>query len=150
MKNQNLKLVLISLGLVCAFFFAACGADGAAQTPRPTRAGGVATALPAVPAAYAGKVNPLAGDAAAIEAGKAAFEAACVSCHGAGGLGDGAAGSSLVPKPANLVEIQKVAGDDFLFWRVSRGKEGTSMVAWENVFNEKQIWQLVAYLRTLK
>src|SRR3989338_6874256 len=40
-----------------------------------------------------------AGDAAA---GKAHFDKLCVSCHGAGGKGDGPVASALKPPPSNL------------------------------------------------
>ena len=57
---------------------------------------------------------------------------------------------ALDPAPKNLAELQTRAGDDYLFWRISTGKEGTSMVSWLGVLTEEQIWQAVAYIRTLK
>jgi mono/diheme cytochrome c family protein len=71
-------------------------------------------------------------------------------CHGAQGHGDGPAGQSLEPRPRNLAELQPKAGDDFLFWRISEGKPGTSMVAWKGILTEERIWQVVSFLRTLK
>ena len=40
--------------------------------------------------------------------------------------------------------------DDYLYWRIATGKEGTSMVAWKGVLTDDQIWQAVAFVRTLK
>lgn len=131
MKKQLFLAVLVLTSLVLA----ACG-GGAEATP-----------IPAVPAEWAGKTMPAGVDAAA---GKVVFDTNCASCHGATGVGDGAAGAALDPKPANLVVFAPQVGDDYLFWRVSAGKEGTSMVAWSPVLTEEQIWQAVAYIRTLK
>lgn len=113
-------------------------------TPQPT------TDAEAIPAEYAGKTNPLANNAGAAAAGKNTYEMYCASCHGASGRGDGPAGASMSPSPANLVELNKSAADDFLFWRITRGKAGTSMVPWENVVTEEQTWQVVTYIRTMK
>ena len=131
MKKQLFLVVLVLTALVLA----ACG-GGAKSTP-----------IPAVPADWAGKSMPAGADAAA---GKEVFDANCASCHGASGAGDGEAGAALDPKPANLVTFVPQVGDDYLFWRVSTGKEGTSMVAWSPVLTDEQIWQVIAYIKTLK
>jgi mono/diheme cytochrome c family protein len=66
------------------------------------------------------------------------------------GHGDGPAGSALVPKPRNLPELASIVGDDYLFWRITTGKTGTSMVAWKGILTDEQIWQVVAFIHTLK
>jgi mono/diheme cytochrome c family protein len=101
----------------------------------------------AVPAEYAGKTNPYGVDAA-VE-GRKVFQSNCQMCHGPQGHGDGPAGQSLDPKPKNLAVLQKSVGDDFLLWRISEGKPGTSMVAWKGILTEEQIWQVVAFIRSL-
>jgi mono/diheme cytochrome c family protein len=50
----------------------------------------------------------------------------------------------------NLAELQTVAADDYLLWRITEGRPGTSMPPWKNILNEEQIWQVVAFVRTLK
>lgn len=112
---------------------------------------GSASAVPAsvsVPAEYAGKTNPLGLDAAT--AGAEVFKANCESCHGPQGHGDGPAGAALDPKPKNLAEFASKVGDDYLYWRINTGKEGTSMVAWKGVLTDEQIWQVISFIRTLK
>lgn len=106
------------------------------------------TAIAPVPAAYAGKTNPL-GAEAAVE-GAAIFHNSCEPCHGPQGHGDGPAGVTLDPAPKNLADLQVKVGDDYLFWRISDGKDGTSMSPWKNILTEEQIWQLVAFINTLK
>jgi mono/diheme cytochrome c family protein len=107
----------------------------------------VATAIP-VPAEYAGKTNPLGPEAAA--EGADVFKTNCAPCHGQQGHGDGPAGAALDPAPKNLADLQENVGDDYIFWRISTGKPGTSMVAWKGILSDEQIWQTVAFIRTLK
>lgn len=134
-----MKKVLFALMLVSAIVLAACGGGGG---------GDAATTLDPVPADYAGLTNPLGADAAT--AGADVFKVNCESCHGPQGHGDGPAGAALDPAPKNLPDLAAQVGDDYLFWRVSTGKEGTSMVAWKGVLTDEQIWQAVAFIRTLK
>ncbi len=130
-----MKKVLLVVLVVAAFVLAACGGSAPA------------TVAP-VPADYAGKVSPLGADAAT--AGAEVFKTNCESCHGPQGHGDGPAGAALDPMPKNLAEFAPTVGDDYLYWRVNTGKEGTSMVAWKGVLTDEQIWQAVAFIRTLK
>ena len=125
-------LVWVALGL------SACGAGGADAN---------ATLAP-IPADFAGKTNPLGTDAAA--AGASVFKTNCEACHGPEGHDDGPAGAALDPAPRNLAELQSVVGDDYLFWRIYSGKQGTSMVAWKGILTDEQIWQVVSFIRTLK
>ena len=136
MKKLFFLLVISSLVL---------GACGSSQSASGSEAD--ATLAP-VPAEYAGKTNPL-GDDAATEGAKV-FHSNCEACHGPHGHGDGPAGQSLDPRPKNLAELQEVAGDDYLFWRISTGRPGTSMVGWDGILTEQQIWQTIAFIRTLK
>lgn len=104
--------------------------------------------LATVPSDYAGKTNPY-GIEMAFE-GAGVFKANCETCHGPQGHGDGVAGQSLDPKPQNLAVLQKKVADDYLYWRISDGKPGTSMVAWEGILTEEQIWQTVSFIRSLE
>jgi len=130
----------IAILVVLSLLLGACGGGKTKTAAPPT--------LPAPPAEYAGKTNPLGLDAAG--AGKQIFATNCTSCHGEQGHGDGPNASALDPKPKNLAELQKVVGDDFLFWRISEGVEGTAMPAWKGTLQEEQIWQVIAFIRTLK
>ena len=129
--------------VVGILFLTACaGNEGDSSTTNAN-----ATLAP-VPAEYAGLTNPLGADAA--QAGADVFRTNCEMCHGPQGHGDGPAGASLEPKPGNLADVQTKAGDDYLFWRIHAGKPGTSMVAWKGILSDEQIWQAVAFIRTLK
>ena len=130
-----MKKVLFVVLVLSAVVLAACGSQ-AATTPEP------------VPAEYAGATSPLGADAAT--AGAEVFKTNCESCHGPQGHGDGPAGAALDPQPKNLAEFAPTVGDDYLYWRINTGKEGTAMVAWKGVLTDEQIWQAVAFIRTLK
>jgi len=132
-----MKKGLFAILVLSALALAACGGGSNA----------VATLAP-VPADYAGKTNPLGADAAA--AGAEVFKTNCESCHGPLGKGDGPAGAALDPTPKDLSVLQVSAGDDFLYWRINTGKEGTGMVAWKGTLTDEQIWQVVSFIRTLK
>jgi mono/diheme cytochrome c family protein len=135
-KKIIFMIVLSVLALV------ACGGNGTSSSANEN-----ATLVP-VPTEYEGLTNPLSADAA--DEGAEVFKTNCEMCHGPKGHGDGPAGQSLDPRPRNLAELQIKAGDDFLFWRINEGKPGTSMVAWEGILTDKQIWQAVSFIRTLK
>lgn len=134
--KRTLYSVLLSL-----FLLAACGEQNGSPASGP-----VSTPVP-VPAEFAGKQNPFGPEAAT--AGAEIFRTNCETCHGPQGHGDGPAGQSLDPKPQDLSELQKIAGDDFLFWRIHDGKPGTSMVAWKGILTDEEIWQVVSFIRTL-
>ena len=135
------KLVLaVVVGIL---FLTACGGNESNSSSEDANA-----TLAPVPAEFAGLTNPLGEDAAS--AGADVFRTNCEMCHGPQGHGDGPAGASLEPKPGNLAEVQTRAGDDYLFWRIHDGKPGTSMVAWKGILSDDQIWQAVAFIRTLK
>ncbi len=104
--------------------------------------------LPPVPTEYASLTNPLGANAAS--QGADVFKTNCEGCHGPEGHGDGPAGQALDPRPRNLAEFQKRASDAFLFWRISEGKPGTSMVAWKGILTDEQIWQVISFLHTLE
>ena len=134
-----MKRILLSVLFCAAFVLTACGGGGeTSEISTPDT----------IPAEFSGKTNPLGADAAT--AGAEIFKNNCVPCHGAQGHGDGPAGAALSPRPKNLVLLASSVGDDYLYWRINTGKEGTSMVAWKGVLSDEQIWQVVSFVRTLK
>jgi mono/diheme cytochrome c family protein len=135
--NRILYFVLLSFLLLTS-----CAESNGSTTLEP-----VSTSVP-VPAEYAGKRNPFGPEVAA--EGAEIFRTNCETCHGPQGHGDGPIGESLDPRPQNLAGLQRLAGDDYLFWRISEGTPGTSMVAWKGILTEEQIWKVVSFIRTLE
>jgi len=86
---------------------------------------------------------------------KTTYALYCSGCHGKSGQGDGPLGSSLPVKPANHADGRTMnrLSDDFLREIISKGggSVGKSpvMPAWGGQLKEKQIAELVAYIRSL-
>jgi cytochrome c553 len=106
-----------------------------------------------IPAEYAGINNPLNGQDKDIKTGEAVYKANCASCHGDKGAGDGPAAISLHPAPPDLIERQQNLSDAYLFWRIAEGGMmapfNSVMPSWKDALTEDQIWQLVAYIRSI-
>jgi mono/diheme cytochrome c family protein len=104
-----------------------------------------------VPAPYAAMTNPVAIDATSVAAGRQIYLEQCSTCHGLKGEGDGVAGASLEPKPANLAFVmdKPIATDGFLMWATSDGGAplNTAMPAFKDILSEQQRWQVIGYLR---
>lgn len=100
------------------------------------------------PKKAATRKNPVRAGGASLERGKKLYEANCAACHGATGRGDGPAGAALTPKPSDLREMagEHPAGD--LAWKIANGRG--SMPAWKGALSERQIWDLVNYLKSLR
>ena len=81
---------------------------------------------------------------------KPAKPIACKMCHGAKGAGDGKLGKALTPKPRNFTcakTMKKVSAGQ-MFWIIKNGsKNQPAMVAHKKTLKDKQIWDLVKYIR---
>ena len=86
--------------------------------------------------------------AASVAAGKKSAETNCVTCHGAGGKGDGVAAAALTPKPADWTSAKvKADPDGVLFCKMSNGRG--PMPPWKHL-PDKERWDLVSYIRSLQ
>lgn len=134
---------VFTLAICVVFILTACGGGGGSSSDSNQE---IVLATP--PAEYADMTNPL--EVEAVSDGADIFASTCASCHGETGKGDGIAGQSLAPKPKDLTQVNAVASDGFLFWRISKGSPGTAMIGWAGILDEEQIWQVIAFIRTLK
>jgi mono/diheme cytochrome c family protein len=91
------------------------------------------------------------GSASATDA-KEIYAARCAFCHGASGKGDGMTASVLKPPPANFTdpEFWKKTNEKQIRDVISKGKPGTSMVAFGSTLTSQDIDALVAYIETFK
>lgn len=82
-----------------------------------------------------------------LEEGSALFLAACASCHGETGAGDGPAAGALAPTPTNFHLKQPT---EQRAWEVlENGVPGTAMPPWKNQLSEDERHALVQYLRSM-
>ena len=85
-----------------------------------------------------------------LDAGERIYKQNCVNCHGTSGKGDGAAAEKLNPKPADLTALATQAKKDAeLLEVITFGRSGTAMPGWKSEIDEREMRDLLAYIRTL-
>ena len=84
--------------------------------------------------------------------GKNIYQKTCASCHGVGGLGDGAAGATLQPHPPAIGTAQLMKGvSPALMYRViSVGISGTPMAGFGGALTSAQRWNVVSYINGMR
>jgi mono/diheme cytochrome c family protein len=94
-------------------------------------------------------VNPYSGSSTFAAEGRKIYESMCTICHGDKGKGNGAAGVSLTPRPANFLAITvRHESDGAIFWKITEGNP--PMASYKTLLSEMQRWQLVNYIRQLE
>lgn len=80
--------------------------------------------------------------------GREIYVNTCIRCHGVDGTG--VQSVRLVPAPADLSSpaVQNRL-DGTLFKRIHDGKPNTAMGAWKHALSDEEIWDVLAYVRTL-
>ncbi len=133
-KRSGIFAVLVALGFALGIFVPIARSD---EKPEEWKAPPRAEKRP----------NPVPSDDKSIAAGKAAYVANCLACHGAKGKGDGPAAVSLQQKPGDLssAKVQQES-DGALFWKITEGRK--PMPSFEKLLNETQRWQVIDYVRT--
>ena len=106
------------------------------------------------PSRYILKQNPLFATAKNIERGKLLYQTeakpmACKMCHGIRGNGNGRLARGLEPAPRNFTceDTMKSLSDGQLFWIIKNGSKGTAMQAHKFTLSDKDIWQIIHYLK---
>lgn len=93
--------------------------------------------------------NPVAATPASVARGQQIYSQNCAMCHGLGGRGDGPAGVTLRPRPADLrVHMAQGHTDEQLHEWVLHGVTGTAMPAFEGKLSREDIWNVINYIRT--
>ena len=93
------------------------------------------------PASAKAQKNPLAGQPAAVDAGKTVYARNCLACHGKAGQGTGNV-PSLVDGKLNGVTEGEV------FWFITKGDKDNGMPSWASLPDEKR-WQVVSYVEAM-
>jgi high-affinity iron transporter len=98
------------------------------------------------------QLDPLPNAAPSLAAGEQLYRAACGTCHGDRGAGDGPAAAGLDPPPADLTDREALRGSSPLdfFRKISVGIAGTAMTGYETQFTPNQRWALAQYTTALR
>lgn len=93
-----------------------------------------------------------------VKAGKEVYDRECWKCHGKEGKGDGPDGANVFPKPRDFTSgIFKYKTSSYkelfpfdwdLFQTISDGLTGTAMPSWKGKLSDKEIWDVIAYIKT--
>jgi mono/diheme cytochrome c family protein len=87
--------------------------------------------------------------------GKKLYTSYCSTCHGEQGKGDGMAAQSLPVRPADHTNgaVMNQLSDKFLIETIAKGGSAVGkssfMPSWGGALGEKQIRDIVAYIRTI-
>ena len=106
------------------------------------------------PSRFYGKQNPLLPSSDNLERGKNLYQkeakpTACRMCHGIRGNGNGRLAVRMEPPPRNFTcgEMMESFPDGQLFWIIKSGSRGTAMPAHKSTMSDREIWQLIHYIR---
>jgi mono/diheme cytochrome c family protein len=92
---------------------------------------------------------PKLDDPQRVQSGFREFNEMCVGCHGAPGAERSEVGLGLMPQPPDLSVAVKHWTPEELFWILKHGVKMTGMPAFGPTHDDKELWTVVAFLRTL-
>lgn len=92
--------------------------------------------------------DDLASDAR-IRAGAKHYAAMCAVCHLAPGMDDTEVRQGLNPRPPQLYKFAQYIDPKVAFWVIRNGVRMTAMPAWGPTHGDNDIWDIVAFVKTL-
>ncbi|MCP1572719.1 c-type cytochrome [Herbaspirillum rubrisubalbicans] len=98
---------------------------------------------------HARPIEAPALNAVMASAGARHYERYCLQCHGAPGRAPDTAGLSMQPLPGPLSAAAHKWQARELYWIISNGIKMTGMPAWQAHLDERERWELVAYLQAM-
>ena len=137
------KALILGLMVVFSLFAVSSALAGKCPQPRKTKSAPSGTARMDKTA----KANAANGEKIFM---KKAKPMACQMCHGKKGDGGGKLGKALKPTPRDFTcaaTMKKVSAGQ-MFWIIKNGSKGTGMVAHKKTLKDKEIWDVVKYIRT--
>lgn len=145
---------VVAMVAALAWAGGACRDTGAPRTPQ-TAAAADSTTADNADAIYSASTLPIPDLGYNAREGRALYRHYCLNCHGEVGKGDGFNAYNLDPRPRSLADstfqVQHSDSDLVAAIRSGGGAVGlsTGMPPWGRTINERQIQNVVEYLRTL-
>ncbi|QPJ61039.1 MAG: cytochrome c [Candidatus Nitronauta litoralis] len=139
---MNKKLIIAMTMIAGMLISTHAQAGGKCPQPRKTKAAPANIAKLAIP----GSADVAAGKKLYQ---KSAKPMACKMCHGDKGDGNGKLGKALKPNPRNFTCQDTMAdvSPGQMFWIIKNGSKGTGMTAHGKSLSDKDIWNVVKYIR---
>lgn len=91
--------------------------------------------------------NPVPANRESVRRGRSVYQNFCMSCHGADARGNGPEADGLDTPPADLVAHLSHHTDGDYAWKIRTGNG--PMPAFREVLTDREIWDVVNYLRDL-
>lgn len=88
-------------------------------------------------------------DAQRIRAGAVHYQTHCLQCHGAPGVAPEPEAIGMTPAPVNLVSTAREWPASEIYWVVRHGIKMSGMPAWNYKLSEKELWDVVAFIKAL-
>jgi mono/diheme cytochrome c family protein len=149
----RVSVIGLAAALFVATFVTVTGASSWQKAP-PDQQGQAAqrTGGWTLPADADQEKNPVAGDAAAIAAGKQLFSKKCQRCHGQQGKGDGPDADPDNQQDMDLTNPRRAVRnpDGVVFYKLWNGRSKPKMPAFKDELTKDQAWQIVSYVQTLR
>ena len=139
------KVLILSVMVIFSLFAVSSAFAKPAKCPQPRK-------TKAAPGSIGKKKIPSSADAknGKLIYTKKAKPMACKMCHGDQGDGGGKLGAALKPAPRNFAcaaTMKKVSAGQ-MFHIIKNGSKGTGMVAHGKTLKDKEIWDVVKYVRS--
>ena len=137
------KALILGVMVVFSLFAVSSAFAGKCPQPRKTKSAPSGTARTDKTA----KANAANGEKIYM---KKAKPMACQMCHGKKGDGGGKLGKALKPSPRDFTcaaTMKKVSAGQ-MFWIIKNGSKGTGMGAHKKTLKDKEIWDVVKYIRS--
>nr|WP_224101207.1 cytochrome c [Paraburkholderia caribensis] len=81
-----------------------------------------------------------------IRAGAELYRSTCAQCHGAPGETLSPVGQGILPLAPKLLSATRRNNPPIMFWVIKNGVKMTAMPAFGKTWDDKQIWQMTAFL----
>lgn len=92
---------------------------------------------------------PDLADPALIAQGLLNYQRQCVRCHGAPGVAPEPFALAMLPLAPPLVQTARREPPEEIFWTVKHGIKMTGMPAWQFRMDDREIWGVVAFVKTM-